>query len=189
MLDLGLQTHAGWHFGFLVLERGYERTVSCPFRVRFESATVVVELVFDGDRSYELGLLVVKGDACTQPFSIDEILRLRRAPDAALFSLIQVTTNEAMAMWVEKLAEAFRTHGGDFIAGNSASFAELDDQRSKDARTHALGHNVRAARADASAAWRRKDYASVVKSLKPLRAALTAAEVGKLEYAESQCRK
>lgn len=189
MPDLGLKAHAERSFGFLLLERDYKCTESSPYRVRFESATVFVELVFDGDRSYELGLLVGKGDAYSPPFSIDEILRLRRAPDAALFSLIQVTTDEAMAMWVQKLAEALRTHGGDFIARDSTSLAELADHRSKDARTHALELNLRAARADADAAWRKKDYWTVVKSLKPLRAALTAAEVGKLEYAESQCRK
>ncbi|HOY56743.1 MAG TPA: hypothetical protein PK640_01235 [Verrucomicrobiota bacterium] len=154
--------------------------------MRYESRTVFVELVFDGDRSFELGLLVGKGDAW---FSIDEILRFRGAPDAASFSLIQITTTLAMARWVQKLADALRTYGSDLIAGNSTSFADLADCRRKEARTYALRENLRAARANADAAWRRKDYATVVKALKPLRAALTAAEVGKLEYAESRCRK
>lgn len=157
--------------------------------MRFESRTVFVELVFDGERSFELRLFVGKGDAYSPPFSIDEILRFRGAPDAASFSLIQITTSLAMARWVQKLADALRTYGSDLLAGNSTSFAELANCRRKGARTYALREHLRAARADSDAAWRRKDYATVVKALKPLRAALTAAEVGKLEYAESRCRK
>lgn len=88
MPDLGLQTQAEQHFGFLVSENGYQCTQSTPYRVRFESPTTFIELVYDGDRSFELGLLVgrtglnVNGNP---PFSIDEILRLRRAPEAKKF--------------------------------------------------------------------------------------------------------
>ena len=189
MPDLGLKAHAERSFGFLLRERGYTCTESTPCRMRFESRTVFVELVFDGERSFELGLLVGKRDAYSPPFSIDEILRFRRAPDAASFSLIQITTSLAMARWVQKLADALRTYGSDLLTGNSTSFAELANCCRKEARTYALRERLRAARPNPDAAWRRRDYATVVKALKPLRAALTAAEVGKLEYAESRCRK
>jgi hypothetical protein len=186
MPDFGLQAQAKTHFGFLVSERGYQCTESIPYRVRFESPSTFVELVFDGNRSYELGLLVGKTGSENPPFSIGEILRLRSAAEAGSFSLVQVTTSDALATWVEKLAQVFRTYGGDFIEGNESSFGELAEQRRKEVQNYALERDLRAARAEAEGAWRKKDYAAVVKALKPLRAALTAAEVGKLEFAEKQ---
>jgi len=53
---------------------------------------------------------------------------------------------------------------------------------------YAVEGTLRAARAKAETAWGRKDYLPVVKALSPLRAALRAVEVGKLEFAEKQCR-
>jgi hypothetical protein len=191
MPDLGLQTQAERHFGFLVTEKGYRRKQSTPYRVRFESPVTFVELVYDGNRSFELGLLVgeIGSEASgNPPFSIDEILRLRRAPEAKKFSLIQVTSSELLASFIEQLAQLLRAYGEDFIAGNEQSFAELAEQRRKEVETYALERDLRKARAEADNAWHRKDYLAVVKALKPLRAALTAAEVGKLEFAEKQSR-
>jgi len=187
MPDLGLTTHAHRDFKFLELEMGYKRTESTPYRVRFESPSVFVELLFDGDRSFELGLLVGENCSPSCAYSIDEILWLRRAPDASTFSLIQVTTRAAMGAWLRKLAKALRSYGRDLIAGNKTSFSELANQRHAYVRTYALESRLACARAEAGLAWRKKDYASVVKALKPVRAALTAAEVGKLEFAESHC--
>lgn len=189
MPDLELQAQALRHFGFLITEKGYTCTESNPYRVRFESPTVFVELVFDGNRSYELGLLIGKAGSENPPFSIDEILRLRHAPEAGALSLVQVTTGEAMATWVAKLAEAFRAYGDDFIAGKERSFAELAEQRRKEVRDYAVERDLRMARTEAETAWHAKDYQAVVNALKPLRAALTATEVGKLEFAEKHCAK
>jgi len=187
MPDLGLQTQTERHFGFLVSEKGYKCTQSTPYQVRFDSPTTFIELVYDGNRSFELGLLVGKNGSETDaipPFSIDEILRLRRAPEAKQFSLVQVTSGEVLASFVQQLAQMLITYGADFIAGNKHSFAELAEQRSSEVKAYALERNLRKARAEADTAWHKKDYPGVVRALKPLRAALTAAEVGKLEFAE-----
>jgi hypothetical protein len=189
MPDFGLQTQTERHFGFLVSEKGYRCTQSTPNLVRFESPTTFIELVYDGDRSFELGLLVGKtcSEASGNPaFSIDDILRLRLAPEADKFSLVQVTSSEVLASFVEQLAQMLRAYGGDFIAGKEQSFAELADQRRREVKAYAIQRDLRKARAEADTAWHRKGYPAVVKALRLLRAALTAAEVGKLEYAEQQ---
>lgn len=62
----------------------------------------------------------------------------------------------------------------------------LQSSVEKEVKAYALERNLRKARADAETAWRKKDYLAVVKALKPLRAALTATEIGKLEFAEKQ---
>jgi hypothetical protein len=187
MPDLGLQTQAEQHFRFLVSENGYRCTQSTPYWVRFESPTTFIELVYDGDRSFELGLLIGKTGlnvSGNPPFSIDEILRLRAAPEAKKFSLVQVTSREVLASFVEQLAQMLRAYGRDFIAGNEQSFADLSEQRRREVKASALERGLRKARAEADTAWHKKDYCEVVKALKPLRATLTAVEVGKLEFAE-----
>lgn len=184
MTDLGLQAQVEKHFDFLVSERGYRCVESNPHRVRFESPATYVELVFDGDRSYELSLLVGKIGSADAPFAMEEVLRLRDAPEVASFSLVQVTTQESLAKWIAKLAEVLLAYGDDLIEGNEVGFAALASQRRRDVQEYALQRDLQAARADAELAWRRKDYAAVIKSLKPLRTALTAAEVKKLEFAE-----
>ncbi len=147
--------------------------------------------MYDGNRSFELELLVGKTGSKASgnpPFSIDEILRLRRAPEAEKFSLIQVTSSEVLASFVQQLSQTLRTYGEEFIAGNEQSFAELAEQRRREVKAYALERELRKARTEADTAWHKKDYPGVVKALKPLRAALTAAEVGKLEFAEKHCR-
>ena len=191
MPDLGLQIQTKQHFGFLMSENGYRCTESTPYCVRFESPTVFIELVYDGNRSFELGLLV--GETGSEaggnpPFSIDEILRFRQAPEAEKFSRIQVTSSDVLASFIEQLARILRAYGGDFIAGNGESFAKITEQRHRETKAYAFERDLRKARADADTAWHKKDYDSVVKALKPLRAALTATEVGKLEFAEKQSR-
>lgn len=192
MPDIGLQTQAERHLGFLVAEKGYRCTASTPYRVRFDSPTTFIELVFDGNRSYELGLLIGKAGSESSgnpPFSIDEILRLRHAPEAKRFSLVQVTSSETLASFVAQLAQMLQTYGGDFVSGNEKSFAELAEQRQREIKTYALERDLRMARVALEAAWQKKDYGAVVKALNPLRAALTATEVGKLEFAETKLKR
>jgi hypothetical protein len=191
MPDLGLQAQAERHLGFLVAENGYRCIESTPYRVRFQSPSTFVELVFDGNRSYELGLLVGKASLAgtrNPPFSIDEILRLRGAEEAGRLSLIQVTSSETMASFVAQLAQVLRSYGSDLLAGNENSFADLAEQRQKEIKAYAIERDLRIARAEAEKAWRSKDYRTVVRVLSPLRAGLTATEVGKLEFAENQIR-
>ena len=190
MVDLGLQAQAERYFGFLV-ERGFICTESTPYRVRFESPEVFVELVFDGNRSYELGLLV--GQLSSErsgvpPFSIGEILRLRHAPEAEQYSLVQVTSEEALATFVEELSLMLQTYAFDFIAGRSDSFAELGREREREVRVYALERDLRLARADAEEAWRAKDYPGVVRALSARRGTLTRSEIRRLQFAEDRLR-
>lgn len=186
MPDIGLQAIAEQHFGFLVSERSYRLVESTPHLVRFESASVYVEIVYDGERSYELGLLVGLRTDPDPPFSIHEVLRLRRAPEAKSFALIQITTAEGMVRWIDRLAVVFRTYGDDLISGTQRGFVELSTQRRDDTKRYALERELRSARAEAANAWRSKDYVRVVKIFGPLRDVLTAAERGILEFSEKR---
>ncbi len=160
MPDIGLQTQVKRHFEFLILERGYRRTKSTPYSVRFESSTTFIQLAFDGNLSYELGLAVGKlsSESSGIPaFSIADILRLRQAPEAKQLSAIQATSTGVLASFVQQLAQALRTYGEDFIEGNEKSFAELSEQRDAECKAFALESVLRRARANAEAAWKKRN--------------------------------
>ena len=188
MTDLGLESHVKQCFGFLESEEGYVLVESTPTCVRFESAAVTIAVVFDGNRSLELGLLIAPRGLSEPDYSIDEILRLRGVPEAEKLSLIQVRTPEVLARFVRYLAETLKKYGRDFIEGNERSFAELAAWRRRGAEQYALDRELSAARAKLEKAWHAKDYASVVKVLQPLRPSLTPTELGKLKYAEARSR-
>lgn len=184
MTDIELQLQVEKHFDFLISEYGYRCVEESPNRVRFESSSMFVELVFDGNRSFELGLLVGKLVSEEVPFAIDEILRLRGAPEAASFSLVQVTTRDSLARWVAKLSKALRCYGSEFIDGDEFHLAALARQRQKEVHDYALARDLKSARAEAELAWNKSDYASVVRALKPLLSSLTESELKKLQLAE-----
>lgn len=188
MKDVGLQALVDRHFGFLVSDMGFTKTERTPCRVRFESPAVFVEMVFDGHRSYELCLWIGQLGSQAPPFSIDEILRLRGAPDASSFSLVQVKTEAVAAAWLEKLAGALRLYGREFLAGNTKCFEEISEMRRREVQGYALDRELRSARAKAEAAWLSKDYAGVVQALQPLRGVLTPAEMAKVKYAQKHAK-
>ena len=150
MPDLGLQAQAKKHFDFLITEKGYRCTESTPCRVRFESSTVFVEIIFEGNRSCELALLIGKtaleSRKAQPPFSIDEVLRLNRAPEAQRYSLVQVTTREALATFTKELSRLLRTYASDVLVGNKLRFAALLRQRQSEVKRYALGEGLRIAR-------------------------------------------
>lgn len=181
-----LQDLADRYFQFLVAGHGYRRAAASPYLVVYESPTTRISIFHDEVRSHELRLSVGARDGDGPPFSIGEILRFRNAPEAATLALIQVPAVEDLDPWIEKLAHALGRYAGDLIAGDARSFAELTAFRHREVERYALERALRAARADAEAAWRRKDYAAVVEIFGPLRSALTPSELVKLRIAEAR---
>lgn len=189
MADLGLQAYVKQPFSFLVADLGFTCTACGPSRVRFESSTMFVELLFDGSRSYELSLWVGKSNVenCgIPPFSLDEILRLCHSSEAERYSLVQVTTREMLAAWIAQFAEVLRTYGVDILTGDASLYAALQEQRHLEIERSALERDLRSARAEAESAWGKKDYAVMVKALKPFHNVLTTSEIRKLEFAEKR---
>jgi hypothetical protein len=88
---------------------------------------------------------------------------------------------------IEKIAAIIASYATPLLEGDENAWKRIAEQRRKESQNYALERDLRMARAEVEVAWRKKDYAVVVKALKPLRAALTATEVGKLELAEKQC--
>ena len=183
MSELDFQSQVERHFSFLVLECGFQRSGQSAGRVRYESSNVYVEVLFDEGRSFELGLLVGRLDSKDPPFAIDEILRLRRNPDADAYGLVQATSADTLATWLARFATALRSFANDFVAGNNGSFAEIAAQRRREVATYTLERDLRAARDDAAIAWHQNDFARYISLLSPFRQHLHRSEIMRLAYA------
>jgi len=150
--------------------------------VRFESSNLAVNIFYER-QSYEISLAIenkVGGDS----YSLSELLRLVHHKRADNYRDYATHTKEGVVEGVKQLADLFRECVSTGIFSESELFSRLKQQREEIARNYALETQLVQARRKSEVAWRKKDYAVVVEVLKPFRAALTPAEVGKLEFAE-----
>ena len=162
---------------------GFHHVRSEQTFVRFESPRANVN-VYHGRRSFEIGLEI---ESAADAYSFSEILRLVDRKQVEQYRNYATHTAQGVAEGVAKLAELFQGCIAAGILNDKQLFARLKAQRGELARNYALETQLEQARRKSEAAWRTQDYAAVVAALKPLRAALTATEVGKLEFAEKQC--
>lgn len=153
--------------------------------VRFESSRVSIN-VYHGRRSFEIGLEIESAPSSTEAYSFSEVLRLVDRQQAEHYRNYATHTAQGVAEGVRRLAGLFHRCVAAGILNDNQIFSRLKLQREELSRQYALETQLEQARRISEAAWRKKDYATVVKALKPLRAALKASEVRKLEFAEKQ---
>lgn len=164
---------------------GFRRVRSEPTFVRFESPRANIN-VYHGRRSFEIGLEIESASSPTDAYSFPEILRLVDRNQGDQYKYYATHTAQGVTEGVGKLAELFQRCIAAGILNDKQLFSRLKVQQKEIAAKYALEVELRQARRQSESAWHRKDYAAVVKALKPLRAALTATEVRKLEFAEKQ---
>ncbi len=167
--------------GFCIRERGRSTVI-------YESPMIVASLFYDDQRSFEVSLGLRRKSDPQPLFAFDEILRSLDVPSTIwAFGSTARTLADAQRL-IEKMAAIMASYATPLLEGDNRAWERIAEQRRKESQNYALERDLRMARAEADVAWRKKDYASVVRALKPLRAALTATEIGKLEFAEKQIR-
>ena len=180
-------------FAFLTDDEGFCVVHSGGERVRFESKSVYVEVLFDAQRSFEVGVQIGLADSLgpgkERPFSLSEILRLRRIPDTDILEGAQATTKSVLGTLLAALARKTRDHARDFLSGDADSYRELASFRELETESYAQEQRLRYMRADADAAWTAKDYLAVIKAYGSSPSLLTASERKRLEYAKKQVAK
>ena len=160
-------------YGFYLRERGRSTVI-------YESPAVVASLLYDDQRSFEVSFgLERKSDPPQPSFTFNEILRSLEVPVMVWPYGYSATSLADAKRLTEKIATIMASYAKQLLEGENEAWNKIVEQRQKDVRDYALENNLRTARSEAEVAWRKKDYVSVVKAFKPLRAALTAAEVGK----------
>lgn len=171
-------------FAFLEQSFGFKLCSVAEGILRYETEDVFVGVNYDARRSYELSLDIgQKNVAVERAFNLGEVLRSVKAPDDVPSSY-QVTSDEMLKKFLNKLAEALQQYGVSFLRNDPAAFGRLSELRERECNQYALERDLRKARAEAETAWHKKDYPAVIKVLKPLRSSLTDTEIGKLDFAE-----
>ena len=156
--------------------------------VRYESPMIGVNM-YHGRQSYEIGLEIESATSPVGSYSMSEILHLADQTKADGYRKYTTRTVAGVADGVSRLANLFHLCIANGILNDKQLLSRLRLQKKKLAVGYSHEVEWRQARRKSEAAWREKDYAKVVKALRPLRAALTAIEVAKLEFAERQCSK
>jgi hypothetical protein len=147
--------------------------------VRFESRAVSIN-VYHGRQSYEIGLEIEFASA-REAYSFSELLRLVDPEQAERYRNYATHTVQGVAEGVGQLADLFHRCIDAGILDDSQLVPHLKLQREELSRNYAFKTQLQQARRISEAAWRKRNYADVVKALKPFRAALTPSEVRKLE--------
>lgn len=153
--------------------------------VRFASSRVGIN-IFHGRHSFEIGLEIESAQESTDAYPIPLVLSLVDSKLAESYRYYATHTKEGVAEGVRRLAEDFHRCVNAGILNDSQLFFRLKLQGKELLKNLVLETELFQARRKSEAAWHEKDYVAVVKALKPLRAALTATEVRKLEFAEKQ---
>lgn len=153
--------------------------------VRFESTGIGIN-IYHGRRSFEIDLEIEPLESSADAYSLSALLRLVGLDQAAHARSYATHTEEGVAEGVRQLAELFAQCVAIGILNDARLFPRLKLQEKELAKKYALETELFQARRKSEAAWHKKDYATVVEVLKPLRSALTKVEVRKLEFAEKQ---
>ncbi len=183
MTDHGLEAAVGEEFLFLVDEFGFRCVESRPHLVRYESERAIVEVVFDGSRSYEVRVQFGMRDATGPHFSLDELLRSRGAAGSSSVAL-QATTRQELEGAVRELSGALRKHGGELLVGDPVAFAALTAHRRREVDQFATERALTEARTLAKVAWEKREFVAVVAALEPHRENLSDAERARLDLAK-----
>lgn len=178
-------------FGFLVA-RSFVDSWKGGYRVRFDSPTVFVSVMYDATRSYELGIEIGLKAGIShpveRPFTISEMLRAVGQSDLGeAATLVQARPNEVRErlVWLSGL---LCEYGVALLDGDRAWFEALDRQRDADCNAYAMQTNLARATREALKAWQQGNYNEVVQKLEPVEKNLPTSEQKRLEIARKRSK-
>jgi hypothetical protein len=169
-------------FAFLG-EKGFRCVHSEATLVRFESPRLAVN-IYHGQQSYEIGLEIEFPKAVSERYSFSALLRLAHEESGKDYTKFAAHTLEGVATGVRRLANDFQRYIATGALKDGTLLSRLRQQREKLNREYALEVQLQQARRVIETAWPDRDYATVIRTLKPVRDLLSESEVAKLEFAE-----
>lgn len=171
-------------FDAVAQQFGMSCVASNDREVRYENDMVFLIINFDNGRSYELGVEIGRKKLAQpeRPFSLTEILRLRGVAKGESIDGLMVSDVTRLPDALKRLARLTSQHAADFLTGSDFSFAQVEKLRQREGDAYALEGSLRVARARSEAAWEKRDYQEVVKSLEPVEQNLSPAEKKRLDY-------
>ncbi len=187
---LQLDAELGRAFSFLISDFEFRCVSISSEAIRFESDKVTIDLVLDLRNTPELSLLIsFRSQFDGVPFGafhLAEILRCSDSTGVHSFESSAVTTTDALAASIARMAEQLRIHGSDFLRGHKSRFLELQQARQRETWQGNVSFQLRIARVRSEKAWRAKDYRIVTRLLKRFERELSQDEKSRLRYARKQ---
>jgi hypothetical protein len=118
---------------------GLSCAIAEEHRVRYEGSETFLHVNFDNGRSYELGVELgqkISGKV-ERPFSLAEVLRLRRVPEAVKVDGLLAASPAALADELGLLAQLTMANAPDFLRGSDLSFAQVAKLRETESGAYA----------------------------------------------------
>jgi hypothetical protein len=175
-------------FGALAEQHGLTLVYESEVRLEYKSKRVRMLVNFDNGRSYELAVAfnLVGSDAEQQPYSLAEVLRLKKHAEATSIEGQQIDTQSSLDAALKKAARLASEYASEQLNGSAEAFKQLAKQRSAEAIEYGLARDLRAARFQADRAWQEKDFATVVRLYRPMLNHLSPSEVKRFEFASAR---
>lgn len=174
-------------FSYLTVDYGMQVVIANDNVVRFESPSVFVQIRFDHDRSYELGVelgLTDSEDRHEPPFNLAEVMREKQAPEADYVAHLQMSSSVIDPAAVDKLAVFLRQYARDLLEGDAMGFARIAARRNSEVLEYDHVRRLRLALAESENAWETRDFARVALLLEPFLSSLSPAQKLRLEIAK-----
>lgn len=140
------------------------------YSARLATPEVVIEVTYDGTRSFELNVCLGEAAQSDPQFELADILRVTECPasEVARVEVMQTGDLDALARLIASAILLLKSYGLPFLVGDSVAFARARAERS--VRAQALTDMVRISsqREAADAAWAQRDFARVYALLNPI---------------------
>lgn len=174
-----------------VIEHGeFDCAEASDVHVRLESDKIVLQVVYDRHRSFELAVEVSRkfgvDDNPTIPYNLGEIFRYFGVPRADEQWFFQGMDYRAAIDFLDYVAQTLETHGSSLLKGEESTFNGLAKLRTAEAAAYTHSLNMASVRLEAEKAWHQKNYLEYVRLMKPYDEALSGSEKRKLAYATKQ---
>ena len=171
-------------FRFLETEYGYRQTHRDPTCVEYKSGNLEIHVMHDL-HSYEVELSITGGHAWqNQRFSLPEILG-GLAPDYPDKGFYQTTNKDLLRESVADIAGLIRKYADALLRGSADAVHLVEMAVREEAERMFERHTIEPMKAEADAAWKRKDYAEVIALYTSIESYLNSLEKRRLDYAKS----
>jgi hypothetical protein len=190
-MSLSFQRIAKESFDALAEQHGLTLVYESEVRLEYTSKRVRMLVNFDNGRSYEFAVAfnLVGSEAEQQPYSLAEVLRLKKHAEATSIEGQQIDTQSGLDAALKRAARLASEYASEQLDGSAEAFEQLAKQRAAEAREYGLARDLRAARFQADRAWQEKDFATVVRLYRPLLSHLSPSEVKRFEFASAHTDK
>jgi hypothetical protein len=136
-------------FDPIAAQHGLAAVDESEWYVRYDNDHVSLSVEFGNGRSYELSVSIGQKlpNKPPRPFLLEEILRLKEAPEAASINAISASTIEQLRQVLRLLATLTTLYGGEFLAGEAHWFSLVADLRHRESLVYAAEARSRAEQA------------------------------------------